>query len=503
MSEIWDSNSSIEEKHSISYTPQLSQLRTTGFNIRGIYDIIKKFQNNEKIEEYDYKKLCWFIDSEYAEKYDELSNYVKSLFGDSLKNEYFRLKLENNKDKILNYEYDLICNYFFKNELEEKNIDAFKNYLYKAMQKIPELFVDDMLSKEYKEKISQVLTSEDIKERDLKASKFSDESSELEITEIIYQKKLLNDIFKNEVLKNIPQDYNDLEKSIYIYIKLCQLLSYDPKYYVNKEKFKQEHMEYQNISKIGQEKNDVVCYEFVTIYSEMLKDMGISVASTTGLEMDIDEESNIVYPNFADKHSNLKYSVNDILIFADSTISVLGGDMINAKANNRLNGLKCLSVEENKKKEFKDALEKVYNNLKIENSIFKKYGKDVKEKTLVEKLKILFDDINGVDFNATDFISYITTLKHELFTEYELDWNLKINFVGKNDSNEQYPVAIFSVNTNDIKNVQADTIQYLYDAKKHELIKYDNQELKQLFDSELFKLEETKAIPGISNNKLR
>ena len=48
------------------------------------------------------------------------------------------------------------------------------------------------------------------------------------------------------------------------------------------------------------------------------------------------------------------------------------------------------------------------------------------------------------------------------------------------------PVVIFSINTNDIINVPQDTIQYLYDTKKHKLIKYDNQELKELFNSELF-----------------
>ena len=112
------------------------------------------------------------------------------------------------------------------------------------------------------------------------------------------------------------------------------------------------------------------------------------------------------------------------------------------------------------------ALNKVYNGLKVKNTIFKKYGKDVKEKPLVEKLKMLFNDISDSNFNSTDFISYIANIKHELFTNNELDWNLKINFIGKKDEEDQYPVALFSVNTNDIKNVKENTVQYLYDSHK-------------------------------------
>lgn len=41
MREIWDSNSSIEEKHSSSITPQIKQFKVS-FSIREIYDIIKK-----------------------------------------------------------------------------------------------------------------------------------------------------------------------------------------------------------------------------------------------------------------------------------------------------------------------------------------------------------------------------------------------------------------------------------------------------------------------------
>ncbi len=443
--------------------------------------------------------LCWFLDSEYAKQFNELSKYVKDLFGDKLKDEYFKRKLNDNKDKIQNYKYQMIYNYFLKNELDEEHIEAFRTILYEAMQKISELFNDDMLSNEYKEKIHRILPIDEIKKRDEEQAAFREQTEDLKKTDVLYQKKLLNEEFKKEVLKNIPQDYSDLERSIYIYIKLCQLLSYNPNYYANRDKYSQEHQDFSNISKIGVETNNVICYEFVTIYSEILKDMGLNVVSTTSLDLDVDENNKPIYTSFADKHSNLQYSVDDIIIIADSTTSVLHGDIINAKMNNQLNGLRCLSVEQNKKDAFNNALNKVYNGLKIENTIFKKYGRDVKEKPLVEKLKILFDDISDTNFNPIDFISYIASIKHVLFTDNELDWNLKIIFIGKNSEGNQYPVVLFSVNTNDIKNVKKDTVQYLYDPHKKRVLKVEKETLEKMFsDGTLFFIDEKIGIPNIN-----
>ena len=132
------------------------------------------------------------------------------------------------------------------------------------------------------------------------------------------------------------------------------------------------------------------------------------------------------------------------------------------------------------------------------NSLFKKYHDDVVNKPLVDKLKILFDDISDKNFSATDFVSYITNIKHELFTTNELDWNLKINYIGKNNNHNQYPVVLFSVNTNDIKNAQEDTVQYLYDPLDKKITKMTKEELEKMFsEGKLFFIDEQLKIPNI------
>ncbi len=112
---------------------------------------------------------------------------------------------------------------------------------------------------------------------------------------------------------------------------------------------------------------------------------------------------------------------------------------------------------------------------------------------------MLFDDINDTNFNSTDFISYIANIKHDLFTDNELDWNLKISFIGKNSEDNQYPVALFSVNTNDIKNAKEDTVQYLYDSHEKSVSKVEKEELEKMFiDGTLFFVDEKMNIPNVN-----
>ena len=495
MSEVWNKDSVIEERESKIRTPQLNQL-SQSFSISDIYEIIRKKQYKGKIDDHDYKILCFFIDSKYAVQFKDLVVYVKEYFGDELKNRYFRLGLARIK-KTDPYIYKTIYDYLI-NGLESSNIITLKNCLYKLMIIIPKIFKEDMLSKEYKEKIEKVLSKEEIIEKDnessiIQSNKFEDS---------FYQKRLLNEDFKNKITKGMPNDYTNLEKSIYIYVRLCQLLSYDPKYYTDKNRFIKVHEDFDNYSEISIEKNDVICYEFAAIYFELLKDLGIDVKTTIDFDFEEDESGRLIVQGFNDKHAYVKYAIDGIYIKADSTISVLQGDLINAKMNRPLTGLKCLSVDQDKKDMFNRALNKVYEGLKSSNTVFKQYGEDIKEKPLTERLKELFDDITDSEFNPTDFISYIASIKHELFTDYELGWNLRINFIGKKVGDNEYPVVLFSVNTNNIKNVKEDTVQYLYDPYDKKVRKMEKQELEELFQSgNLFLFEDYTRIPNVSITK--
>lgn len=487
MSEIWNNNSEIEEKYSIQSTPQINQLKTR-FNMRNFDEVLKKLYNKKSIDESDFMIIKDFLSGDYKERFKEKYDALVEYASEELKKEYTINKIK--ELKVTNADDDFINSLFSGNLSLSQKEDAY------VMLSENNSFMEDKLI--------------DDKVKDTLRNNITKEFIDAELNNYVNRKKynplsgkeLMNEQLKNEIVSSIPSDYTKLEQCIYLYIKLCQTLSYDSSYYVNSKQFAQLHEEFSNLQAITSQNPNAVCYEFVTLYSELLENIGIKSNVSTTFWNEVDENDQFYASSFRDNHASLNYNVDNIIISADSTNSILNGDLINAKMGNRLNGLKCKNINEVDKLVFESALENVYSKFEKNNDL-KRYNDEVVKLPLTERLKQLFNDITNIDVQGVDFISYITNLKHKYFSQNELQWNISINYVGKNDGIDQYPVVIFSINTNDIINVPEDTVQYLYDTKSHQLTKYDNQELKELFNSELFKLEETKNIPGISNNKAR
>jgi hypothetical protein len=487
MSEIWDNNSSIEEKNSRTVTPQINQFKIH-FNLRDFDGILKKIYNNQSIDESDFMIIKDFLSGDYKEQYKERYDVLVEYAPEELKKEYTINKIK--ELKVKNADDDFINSLFSGNlSLSQREV------AYVMLSENNSFMEDKLIDDKVKDTLRNNITKEFI---DAKLNNYVNRKKDNPLS----GKELMNEELKNEIVSSIPSDYTKLEQCIYLYIKLCQTLSYDNSYYVNSKQFLQMHEDFSNLEKITSQNPGAVCYEFVTLYSELLEKIGIKSNVSTSFYYEADENDKLVADSFRDNHAILDYNVDNIIISADSTNSILNGDLINTKMGNRLNGLKCKNINEVDKLVFESALENVYSKFEKNNDL-KRYNDEVVELPLTERLKQLFNDIANIDVQGVDFISYITNLKHKYFSQDELQWNISINYVGKNDGIDQYPVVIFSINTNDIINVPEDTVQYLYDTKSHQLTKYDNQELKKLFDSELFKLEETKDIPGISNNKMR
>lgn len=487
MSEIWNNNSEIEEKKSIQSTPQIDQLKTR-FNMRYFDEVLKKLYNKQKIDESDFMIVKDFLSGDYKEKYKGKYDALVEYASEELKKEYTINKIK--ELKVKNADDDFINSLFSGNLLPYQ-----KDIAYVMLSENNSFMEDKLIDDKVKDTLRNNITKE-----------FIDEELNNYVNREKYNplsgKELMNEQLKNEILSSIPSDYTKLEQSIYLYIKLCQTLSYDNSYYVNSKQTLQMHEEFSNLKKITNQNPNAVCYEFVTLYSELLEKIGIKSNVSTSFYYQVDENDKFTADSFRDNHAILNYNVDNVIISADSTNSILNGDLINAKMGNKLNGLKCMNINEADKLVFESALEKVYSKFEKNNDL-KIYNDEVIELPLTERLKQLFNDITNINVQGVDFISYIANIKHKYFSQDELQWNVSINYVGKIDGTDQYPVVIFSINTNDIINVPEDTVQYLYDTKSHQLTKYDNQELKELFNSELFKLEETKKIPGISNNKKR
>lgn len=143
----------------------------------------------------------------------------------------------------------------------------------------------------------------------------------------------INEQLKYKVLEDIPKNFNKLETAIYIYIKLCDLLTYDTEYYAsnNVENVNKMHENVNHIADISPGNNSVICYEFNAIYSKFLDEIGIMY------------ETNASYSDiFGGGHEFLTFKSGKYLIKADSTLnSIIYSDIVNVKLNKKLNGFLC------------------------------------------------------------------------------------------------------------------------------------------------------------------
>ena len=250
----------------------------------------------------------------------------------------------------------------------------------------------------------------------------------------------INPKLRDVVLKDIPSGATDLEKAIYIYIKLCKILTYDDDYFAfsNREKFFSALQDIGYISSVSPDNPQVVCYVFSAIYGKLLMEMGIHhklydyVSSLYGMG-----------------HVNIMFRVGKFLVVADSTISVLNGDLTRAKLGQELNGLECYNTNQQTKVEFDEVLGRIYHYI---NEVEKKEkGKNIQdyleeyrqlrdstsEKISMEKkLKIVIEIVKNMKLEVIDQLSCIEYLvKKVVFSEEEVK-KIQISYVVAELSNK-------------------------------------------------------------------
>ena len=211
----------------------------------------------------------------------------------------------------------------------------------------------------------------------------------------------INEDFKKEILESIPEALSTLEKSIYIYSKLCQILSYDPIYYVDEKSKENESVS--NIENYNSLNNNVVCYEFSYIYSDLLQEIGITNI----------KEKSLKDGNFKNMHANIQYLIDDLVIFADSTTTVNEGDLGTAKYSNETKGIRCELYDEDSQRKFKIAKEKVKLYLEKENALLSSMlstKEQIQDLSVNDRIILLNNYLVSCNLTNSDFISYTNKL---------------------------------------------------------------------------------------------
>ncbi|MCM1370831.1 MAG: hypothetical protein NC181_02945 [Clostridium sp.] len=324
-----------------------------------------------------------------------------------------------------------------------------------------------------------------------------------------YKEAIISDSLEHEILDDMPNNLTLLEKSIYVYIKMCKILNYDGEYYATNQEgiVVEKHKNIDYIQTITPTNNEIVCFEFNLIYSKILNSLGINFKSNY---------KNMVEEEYGDSHANLEYRVDKYLVIADAVTSILQSDMVNAKLNKPLNGLICININNKTQYEFEQILEKVYkliitmeiksnkdkNNL---NELLIEYSKitdNIKTIDMSERLSILKQKINLNKYIGMTSLSYILNLRNLLFDIKEQKDNANIVIVRNNsplDKNKiALPTAVLLLNNYSIKDKTDETNYYIYNPCAN-LESISLSDLQNLFNNGIFEYiqKDSPKIPGI------
>ena len=332
----------------------------------------------------------------------------------------------------------------------------------------------------------------------------------------LYQNIQIDSNLEKAILSGMPENATDLEKAIYIYIKMCKLLTYDEEYFVVNQRgiATAKHRSLDYVSSITLTNNKAVCFEFNIIYAKLLNQLGIHFKSNyNGM---IDEA-------YGESHVNLEFRADKFLVTADSVTVILQGDMTYAKLNQPLVGLKCINHNQQTQQEFKEAVTKMYQliaeqdkstenhqqveHIKTLDELLKEYSHttdNIKNISLEERLTILIDIVNSTKLVGTDALSYILQLKKILFTDEQRKNNIAITIVRNNKPIEEGKTAIantiFTLNNQSFKETPQKNIYYYFN--NHKLTTISKEELQALFNNGIFEYieKDSPRIPGIIEN---
>ena len=404
-------------------------------------------------------------------RYEELMDYVSfEKFREKTQNDNYEITIDGVDYKTpvsLFYQYLDINNVSLEVLVQnDKN-----NHLPRFLYTLNKFLEDNKIEEEY-------IISDEIKSRleEIRSSKVVDIQFFNEYNETndpLLAKINVNAELKDFILNGMDSNFTDLEKAIYIFIKMCKALTYDNEFFaVNQEgPLAEKHKTVDYIASISLLNNEVVCSEFNAIYAHMLHEFGINYknfVSTVNGNGDHDEdEFDEDFNRYGEGHLFLKFRCGKYLVKADSVTSILQGDLMQAKLNQPLRGLVCENVNKQSQKEFKTIVDKVYNYIaqreskitknepqQVETfedivSQFVDMSDKVKPIDINDKIDILIKKVNSTRMVGIDAYSYLLQLRKILFSKEEQKDNIKISIIRNFYGAAAEALAIISTRTPD------------------------------------------------------
>ena len=317
---------------------------------------------------------------------------------------------------------------------------------------------------------------------------------------------------EREILKDMPKDYDSLSKAIYIYIKMCKTLTYDQEFYAVNQRgpVARRHEQLSHIETITPTKNDVVCYEFNSIYSHFLTKLGLNYT--------IDSKSAYVdgEQTYGGAHAFLTFRCGKFIIKADSVESILNGDLAALKTSPFVTGLRSLNKNPSTQQEFSDILHKVLGDIREQEAAASKTGRPESEEyqqalnmyfgmsnyslpSVDRRVQTIREQMDRCDLDPIDAYSYLLQLRHKQFTSDEQEYCFKVSILRENPRNPLAPIQTRSIwTTSQSFGIPENPITY-YSYKPGEKVEEVTQEevLSDLRSGRLEYINSKTQIPGI------
>jgi len=286
---------------------------------------------------------------------------------------------------------------------------------------------------------------ETLQAMDLEAIGKLNETKDLRSSDIKLNPELIE-----TVTKDIPNHFDTTEKAIYIYIKLCDLLSYNTSYITHYRQTHQTQSEISYIEQVTSTYNQIVCYNFTSIFGRFLSMMDLNyeilILKNINNYKTMLVESDLFYqeqqqtttipqkpktlkdkileffskdtpkptskqedispkkaPAFSHSHSALTFKSDSFIINADAVKKLYINDLTNVKLEEPLSGLTCTNTNKSTQLAFDKKVAKVYDYYKQQKK---------KEKNTNEESTLSFEDV-------------LTTYTQLFFRDTQLSLNQK------------------------------------------------------------------------------
>lgn len=343
--------------------------------------------------------------------------------------------------------------------------------------------LEEYIIKRYKDLEAQSIIDYESINKNLKAN-----DDDLEGNSLIEQ-ITINEQLYEEVFKYHKNTYSSLETAMYVYVRLCELLTYDQGYYASPKTDDVNKLE--DVNNISLTNNAVTNYEFLLLYTALLREMKIRYTL-----------DNRLLGGNADKAS-ITFRSGEYLVKVDTLSDVLNSDFTNAKINAPLTGLICLNQNQISKQKFEELFYKIIKELietKKERILFEgslqeyhnKYART--DLSFKDKFYVLLKDIARPNLKGIDAIAYQKKVFENLFGN---DDRISINFISSMINNyKDYtytPLTIITLKTND------EVRYYMIDPNHQNIVeRISESELEEYFLSgEYAYLDEVDEIPEL------